>query len=46
MTRYLADSLKLPLNATMYAVALAQYTKGLDYGYGELMAKNGITLGQ
>lgn len=42
----MADSLILPFNCSRYAETLGQYVLDLEDGYGDLMAENGINLGE
>ena len=46
LARVLSDSLVLPLNTGVYAEQLENLVNELDAGYGDLMRKNGITLGK
>ena len=46
MIRYLADPLILPLNTSSYSEALKGYILDLKKGYGELLQRNGVSLGK
>ena len=46
MIRYLADALILPLNTSSYSEALKGYIRDLKKGYGELLQRNGVSLGE